>query len=374
MLNTLLALPAHPCEQTLSLLFNAWRNSQSVFLYSPQLPEPVVQKWIDELKEPSNIDLFLLTSGSSGSPKLAAFRREALFESAEIVSQALDAQSGDRWLLSIPLSHIGGLAVALRAHCSGGSLLFADKKRSQAERILSARVQFASLVPTQLYRLLKEDWSQPIHTHLLIGGAPLSQTLYQQTIQRNLSLSLTYALTEMCSTVLLTSHPFWDDDLLPYLGFPLPGREVHLSNEYELMVRGASLFEGYGISPQKPNWFPTGDLALFHEQHGIKICGRKDFQFLSGGENIQPEEIEAALLSLPEIEKAVVVPLHDEEFGARPAAYLQTSLPFQEIPIALSSLLPKLKIPIEFRPLEPSESLKPNRKKLTELINNKLLV
>jgi o-succinylbenzoate---CoA ligase len=371
-----LILSADPNWTTVQQLLAAWNRSQPVFLVSPQLPEATVQSWSCQLASSSRKDLalFLLTSGSSGTQKLAAFTERQLWESAETVCHALGAQSGDRWLLSLPLDHVGGLGVVLRALWSGGSLIFVDRTLSPAKRLLSAQARFASLVPTQLYRLLRDPLVRSLSTHLLIGGAPCSQSLYQKALRQGLSLSLTYALTEMSSTVLLTSAPIWNDDPLPYLGFPLPNREFQIAEDGELLLRGSPLFEGYGINPEKPDWFATGDLAAVHPLHGIKVCGRKDSQFLYGGESIQPAEIEIALLSLPEVEQAVVVPLFDEEFGARPVAYVQTTLSAQALTAALVHLLPKSKIPIAFLPLDASSSFKPNRKKLTEVINNQSII
>ena len=354
-----LSLTADPNPETFCLLFAAWRASLPVFLLPPGKQAPSGSCF--------KCDLSLFTSGSSGTPKIASFMRSQLFESAHTVSAALKAKPQDRWLLSLPLHHVGGLGVALRAFCSEGTLVFVDKSLPYPDRLLSAKTAFASCVPTQLYRLLKEDFPA-ISTHFLIGGAPLSQPLYEEALRRGLRISLTYGLTEMSSTVILSSAPFWKDHL-PFLGFPLRGREILLANN-EILLKGEPLFEGYGSPPQEPlAWFPRGDLAADDESHGYKILGRKDSLFFCGGENIYPEEIETALLSIPEMEQAVVVPLNDEEFGARPAAFLKTSLSKEKIISSLSSLLTKNKIPILFSPLEETNSLKPDRKKLTELMN-----
>jgi O-succinylbenzoic acid--CoA ligase len=312
----------------------------------------------------------LLTSGSSGTPKWAAFTLNQLFESAKTVALALDAKPHDRWLLSLPLHHVGGLGVLLRALWSGGTIVLENKELPHPARLQAAQARFASLVPTQLYRLIQSDF-QPLSTQLIIGGAPLARHIYEKGIERDYQLLLTYGLTEMGSTIFLTSRPIWEQHI-PYLGHPLPGRKVKIL-EQELLVSGPSLFAGYGREPCRPggDWFSTGDLGIFHQQHGFAIRGRKDFQFISGGENIQPEEIESALLSSGLIEQAIVVPLYDEEFGARPIAFVKTSAPDHQIMGALEPLLPKYKIPIAFAPYPESENLKPNRRALIRLANKK---
>ena len=138
-----------------------------------------------------------------------------------------------------------------------------------------------------------------------------------------------------------------------FLGKPLPKREMRLSKEGEILVRGETLFVGYlqngeVIQPLKEGWFPTGDIAHYDLNFGFTIVGRKDWQFISGGENIQPEEIERALLEHPEILEAVVIPQKDSEFGMRPTALIKSTNPhltLDDLKKKLLDHLPKYKIP-----------------------------
>lgn len=383
-----IALYAIPDWQTIALLFAAWRLSLIVALIAPHHPslqtilQPInLRLWIDDplpffsegVVEERTLDLsapalLLLTSGSTGIPKWAAFTLNQLFYSAETMIQALSAKMHDRWLLNLPLHHVGGLGVLLRSICSCGSIVLPNKNLSFSDRLLSARAQFASLVPTQLYRLLQDDFSE-LSTHLLIGGGPLSKKLHDHAIQKGCHLSLTYGLTEMSSTVCLASMPVWNEHA-PYLGHPLPGRQVKITDG-ELHVSGKCLFEGYGNPPKHTSeWFATGDIGTHHPQYGVSIHGRKDFQFICGGENIQPEEIEIAILSHPNVEQAIVVPQYDEEYGARPIAFVQSTASEQSIQSYLSDRLPRYKIPIRILSMPEIQALKPNRKYLTALANN----
>jgi O-succinylbenzoic acid--CoA ligase len=156
---------------------------------------------------------------------------------------------------------------------------------------------------------------------------------------------------------------------------PLPGKEAKLSPEGELLVRGDSLFEGYwdGQKMKLPfdahGWFATNDLAHFDPTLGFTIIGRKDNQFISGGENIQPEEIEAELCKLPGVLEALVGPKRHERFGMRPIAFLIMREGFfidaTAMQRSLAERLPKVKIPDAFFPLDSSTiGLKRNRKKI----------
>jgi len=385
-----IALPSHADAKTIALLFAAWRLGAVVALISPSLPletklrhlqriplrlliedtTSLIAASIDERRELEleSVSLLLMTSGSSGDAKWAAFTLGQLFESAQTISRALNAQPQDRWLLSLPLHHVGGLGVMLRALISGGSIVLENRQLPYPDRIVSAQARFASLIPTQLYRLLQSG-SAASSTHLLIGGAPISQQLYHQATEKKHQLSLTYGMTEMCSTVLLTSNPVWHQSI-PYLGHPLPGRAAKISSG-EIFVAGQCLFSGYGYPPQSPanGWLATGDCGIYHEKYGFAVVGRKDFQFICSGENIQPEEIEVCLLSCPSIEQVIVVPLFDEEFGARPMAFIKGSLSYDQIIAHASRFLPKYKIPVALAPLPKTGNLKPNRIQLIEYAN-----
>ncbi|MBF8262613.1 MAG: O-succinylbenzoate-CoA ligase [Parachlamydiales bacterium] len=389
----LIAITAHPNWQTICLLFAAWRRSLIAVLIPPHLPKIAEHNLLSTLPlrliindgshlfanpddEPGELDLsspalVIPTSGSSGPPKWAAFTLSQLFESAETVSHALSIQPGDRYLLSLPLHHVGGLGVVLRSLISQATIVFDDKSLPYPDRILTARATFGSLVPTQLYRLLQTDFDS-ISTRFIIGGAGMPQSLYEKAIARGLDLWFSYGMTEMASCVFLTSNPVWRQQI-PFLGSPLPGREAKLLDKgpNEILVRGAPLFLGYGYPIDHPinDWFATRDVGIYSPEFGFAVTGRKDLQFICGGENIQPEEIECALLSHPLVEQAVVVPLHDAEFGAKPMAMIQSSAAKSEILSYLSSRLPKHKIPIELLDLPSSANLKPDRRQLTEDIN-----
>ncbi|MDQ3864187.1 MAG: AMP-binding protein, partial [Actinomycetota bacterium] len=130
-----------------------------------------------------------------------------------------------------------------------------------------------------------------------------------------------------------------------------------ISERGEILVRGETLFAGYveGEELDRPldagGWFHTGDLGELDENGYLRVRGRMDNLFISGGENIQPEEIEEALCRLEGIHEAVVVPVPDEEFGARPVAFVRTDDgELEDLARKLEPVLPRFKIPISFHP------------------------
>ena len=164
----------------------------------------------------------------------------------------------------------------------------------------------------------------------------------------------------------------------------LPFREVRIAADNEVEVRGKIGFLGYldGTGLHQPfdenGWFKTGDIGLWCSKDpknqgdvdSLKITGRKDSMFISGGENIHPEEIERILLQFGKTEQAVVVAVQDAEFGARPVAFLKTGEDFSESKLQkfLEKRLAKFKVPDLFLALpELVESeIKHNRVELSK--------
>jgi len=329
--------PAALEEQLLTL--------QPKFIFSPtgceRRPSPLLPLL------PSSLLLF--TSGSSGRPKLVSISHKSFLASAKSANAACDLQAGDGWHLSLPMHHVSGLSIVFRCLLAGANIIFDDKDPT---------ITHVSSVPAQLYKA----W--PIYPKLrclLLGGGPIHD------VPAKLPCLVSYGMTETASLFLAGKTP----NLLQ----PLPGKEAKLGPEGELWVRGDSLFEGYwdGHEMHSPfdadGWFATKDLAHFDPTLGFTIIGRKDNQFISGGENIQPEEIEAELRKLPGVLEALVGPRHHERFGMRPIAFLTMregfSIDAAAMQHSLAERLPKIKIPDAFFPLDEHPiGLKRNRKKI----------
>ncbi len=115
-------------------------------------------------------------------------------------------------------------------------------------------------------------------------------------------------------------------------GKPLVEDTVSISGEGEILVRGETLFHGYlhpdgslALPLTEDGWFATGDLGFFDADGYLHVTGRRDNMFISGGENIQPEEIERHLCALEGVEEAMVVAVDDEEWGQRPVAFVRVA-------------------------------------------------
>lgn len=323
----------------------------------------------------------LFTSGSTAAPKAALLTLGNLVANARASNAVHRLHTDDCWLLSLPLFHVGGIGILFRCLEAGASFAIGRKEEPLQEALGRYRVSYLSLVPTQLQRLLNERPGPATRARLkciLLGGAAAPDALVREALRAGLPVRKTYGLTEMASQV-ATVQPTAPADKQTSAGRVLPGCEVKVAPDGELLVRGPSRFTGYVeagslILPfDADGWFATGDLGQMDQDGYLIIRGRKDNLFVTGGENVQPEEIEAALCAIEGVEKAVVVPVEDFEFGFRPIAFVKMAAgqpDEQDLSRLLQSLLPRYKIPVRFFSwpnTSPGPSLKTPRADFREL-------
>jgi O-succinylbenzoic acid--CoA ligase len=311
-------------------------------LFIPQQPQqlpPVPWEWNE-----NNLATMVFTSGTTGTPKIACHTIAHHLYNAK--GSAIPLCSQDRWLLSLPLFHVGGIAILFRCYLAQAQIALPSQNYDGITHL--------SLVPTQLKRLLENKAPLPHVKYIMLGGAPLPN------FSAPWNVVPTYGMTEMSSQIASA-------------GIVHPYAELKIADDGEILVKGKTLFKGYythgriELPVDEEGWFATKDLGRFNTEGKLEIIGRKDNLFISGGENIQPEEIEAELQKLPGIFQAIVVPIPDSEFGARPVVFLDPPLSLNEIEKALATILPKYKIPIGAFPLPETDRFKHNRRKLSEI-------
>jgi O-succinylbenzoic acid--CoA ligase len=313
----------------------------------------------DAAIDPDHPAVVVFTSGSSGAPKPAVLSFGNFYENALRANANMPLGPGDRWLLSLPLYHVSGLSILFRCMAARAAVVIPGARDDLQTAISKYSVTHLSLVPAQLYRLMRDDAGIAALrslTALLVGGAALSEGLVRRAHALGLPIYTTYGLTEMASQVATTaSH-----DSLPHLltsGRPLDPEILRINDADEIEVRGKSLFLGY-LQQDRLNrvltedgWFATGDLGELSDGGYLQVLGRRDNMFIVGGENVQPEEVEAVLRKIEGVREVMVVPANDEEYGAVPIAFLQMDGELPDVDSLRGLILPMLprhKIPRYF--------------------------
>ena len=327
---------------------------------------------------PERIMSLIATSGTSGIPKAVAHCYRNHYFSATGSQARVPLKADDSWLMSLPLFHVGGFAIVIRCLLAGAMMVCFRDKLPLHLALQKTKISHLSLVNTQLFRLLEQgtEFSAAGVRHILLGGGIASPGLVEMVSRQKVSLMTTYGMTEMASQVTTGIPHFLPDGVTS--GEVLPGRELMLSDTQEILVRGQTLAKGYFklgklfSLTDADGWYHTGDSGQWHNNQ-LKVCGRIDNMFISGGENIHPEEVEQALLTLPEIVQAVVVSMPQDEFGERPAAYIQTvdgTLDAVDIKKRLAARIARFKIP-DYIWLFPTETvnagIKVNRRYFQQL-------
>ena len=316
----------------------------------------------------------VFTSGSSGQAKAVVHSTASHLYNATGSAANIPLGPGDAWLVALPLSHVAGLSILFRTLSAGACALFADSGAlhdagDPAARLLPDATH-VSLVETQLRRLLQIPGWEALTRRLraaLIGGSALSTPLLRQARDAGLPVCASYGCTEMASQV-ATTRP-GDPDETFTAGWVLPHRRVAIGADGEVLLGGRTLCLGYldqeSVRPAAgaDGWFASGDLGRL-DGGRLSVTGRRDARFISGGENIQPEEVEQALLEHPAVLAAVCVVVPDTEFGSRPAAFLALAagpLPPPDIEAHLAARLARFKHPVRYfaLPATPSGSADP---------------
>ncbi|HEX8975972.1 MAG TPA: AMP-binding protein, partial [Solirubrobacteraceae bacterium] len=255
-------------------------------------------------RDPGEPATLMFTSGTTAGPKPVALSYENWLWNAIGSALALGLDPHERWLCPMPLAHVGGLSIQIRSAVYGTTVLLHD--RFDTDAVLAAlsapeaAVTLVSLVPTMLARLLDAGLRKPPTLRwALLGGAPIPRALLERAEAAGVPVAYSYGMTEACSQIATN-------------GWPLLGTEIRLSEEQEVLVRGRTVAAG---ALAEDGWLHTGDLGGFDPDGRLVIRGRQADTIITGGENVAPDEVEAALLEHPGVREAAVFARPDPEWG-----------------------------------------------------------
>ena len=280
--------------------------------------------------DPGRVHTIVYTSGTTGKPKGAMLTHASHFASAAASRANLGALHGDRWLAALPLHHVGGLSILLRSVIDGSAVvLHGVFDADRVDRSLREDgITLGSMVATMLKRLIERAAGKCYPSSLramLVGGGPALPSLLEQALALGLPALATYGLTETASQV--ATWPLSESSAgragagralgETRLRIAEPNEEGH----GEILVSGPTVMAGYFRRPTesaialRDGWLHTGDIGHLDESGCLHVHDRRSDLIISGGENVYPAEVEAALLSHPDVSEAAVFPLADPEWG-----------------------------------------------------------
>jgi len=312
----------------------------------------------------------LYTSGTTGRSKGAMITHQNLASNAASLVDCWSISGEDVLLHALPVFHTHGLFVATNTlMMAGGSILFMPKfDADMAIRLLPSATMMMG-VPTFYTRLLANaEFNADLVRHMRLfvsGSAPLSAETH-----RVFSARTDHAILErygMTETNMITSNPYTGDRRAGTVGFSLPDVEVRIANPETgaalndgdigvIEVRGPNVFPGYWHMPEKTaeefrddGFFITGDMALIDDRGYVNIVGRAKDLIISGGFNVYPAEVEAAIDEIDGVAECAVIGVPHLDFGEGVTAVVtaknEGAISEDAIVGSLTGRLAKFKIP-----------------------------
>lgn len=273
--------------------------------------------------------ILVKTSGTEGQAKWVALSKAAFLLSAEAVNAHLESTAQDRWLIALPMHHVGGFSIYARVYASGASVHHYEGKWEAARFTAlcrNERITLTSLVPTQVFDLVQQRLRAPESLRaIVVGGGGLSQEIGQQARALSWPVLQSYGMTETASQVatepLLHSETGFDPEELEVLSL----WTLQTDGDGVLSISGPALASGYVIDQA---WHPIEQPMRTRDRVSLRTEGTRQFLCFLGRES-QVLKIVGELVSLPALQakldalalkhgiasRCVIVPLEDTRRG-----------------------------------------------------------
>jgi acyl-CoA synthetase (AMP-forming)/AMP-acid ligase II len=286
--------------------------------------------------------LFIMyTSGTTGLPKGVVHSHATVFWAILTFEASCDLRDGDRYLVALPLFHVGALTpVALNIYRGVTSVVMREFDPAKAWALIKdENITTTLLVPAMLNFMIQVPADQ-IHAEQLrwiqSGAAPVPVSLIEQYAGMQIEIHQIYGLTESCGPACVIGA----DNALKKVGstgkaffhtevrvVDEDGSDVTPGEQGEVWVRGGHVMLEYWHRPDatadtitQDRWLRTGDVATVDDEGFVFIQDRIKDMIISGGENVYPAEIENVLISHPDIVEVAVIGQPSEKWGESPFA------------------------------------------------------
>lgn len=288
------------------------------------------------------------TSGTTGAPKGVTYTHRSSYLHTLRILQAdvMAISGGDTVLAVVPMFHANAWGLPFAAPAVGATLVLPGRQTDGASlaRLIAAEAVTVGVgVPTVWLGLVEHleatGETLPSLKRIIVGGAPMAPALMERIETRlGVVVQTSWGMTELSPSG--TVAPLSDPSRAALSGRPAVGVDLLLTDadgtalpeqrevEGHLRVRGAAVIKRYfghdAPATDADGWFPTGDLARIDANGNLMITGRAKDLIKSGGEWINPAEIEALVGALPEVSLAAVIGRPDAKWGERPILLVET--------------------------------------------------
>jgi acyl-CoA synthetase (AMP-forming)/AMP-acid ligase II len=289
-------------------------------------------------------NLFIMyTSGTTGLPKGVVHTHYTVFWAILTLANTGDIRGDDRYLLLLPLFHVGALTPMIGTVYRGNTVVvLRDFDPQRVWQLFdSERIDTTLCVPAMLNFMLqvpdREQYDHSTVRNIICGAAPVPVPTINAFIDLGIEIHQVYGLTESCGPGCLIVG----EDSLTHVGsagkaffhtevriVDALGRDVPPGEPGEVILRGRHMMKEYWNRPDataetlRDGWLYTGDVAVMDAEGFVTICDRKKDMIISGGENVYPAEIESVLLQHPGIGDAAVIGQPSEKWGESPLAII----------------------------------------------------
>src|SRR5690606_33696979 len=293
-------------------------RGRQMVVVDPDLPEAERRRRAEVARPAASRQAMtiLFTSGTTGPAKAVRLTEDNWKAAARASARHLGHEADDVWLAAMPIHHVGGISILYRSALVGATVRWIPRfSVGPVAEALRGDVTIASVVPTMLRRILDHDDDAYAGLKaVLVGGGPIPDGLLEEAHSRGIPALPTYGMTETCAQV-ATLRP---GSAPRKAAHPLPGIELRIGVEGRIELRGPQVSPGYADEDDRSteDWFVTPDRGRLAEDGTLVVLGRADDVVVTVGENVYPGEVEAALLSHPQVEAAAVTGIPDPEWGS----------------------------------------------------------